>query len=125
MADQDPKITNERITLDINEEQRALIQCAADLQSRGNISAFILASALDRAAAVLRSYEETQLRAEERDRFYSFLANPPPPAEALISLFAEDNVGQNFNIVVVPNEDKHLDALPGSSWGLRPDAQYT
>ncbi|MDE2482373.1 MAG: DUF1778 domain-containing protein [bacterium] len=79
----------ERIAIRANSEEKALFQRAADLETKGDLSAFILASAEARAKLVLRSYEETELHEAERERFYAFLANPPEPSEALVALFAE------------------------------------
>jgi uncharacterized protein (DUF1778 family) len=92
--DDEPDRINMRTTVRI----KRMLQEAANIQSHGDLSAFMLQCAEERAATVIRSLEESELRAEDRKRFYEFLLDPPEPSQALIELFAQ-RPSEQFRVV--------------------------
>jgi uncharacterized protein (DUF1778 family) len=93
-GDREPDRINMRTTVGI----KRMLQEAANLSNHGDLSAFILGIAEERAENVLRLYEESTLLNEDRERFYAFLENPPKPSEALVALFARQP-SENFRVV--------------------------
>jgi uncharacterized protein (DUF1778 family) len=87
-----------RIHMRTTVQVKRTLQEAADIETHGDLSAFLLQCAEERAEIVIRSLEETQLRAEDRKCFYDFLLNPPEPSQALIDLFAEQP-SERFRVV--------------------------
>jgi len=88
----------DRINMRTTALVKRMLQEAADIESHGDLSAFILQCAGERAAVVIRSLEESELRAADRKRFYEFLLNPPEPSQALIELFAQ-HPSEQFRVV--------------------------
>lgn len=93
-GDREPDRINMRTTVGI----KRMLQEAANISNHGDLSAFILSIAEERAENVLRSYEESTLLNEQRERFYAFLENPPKPSEALVALFARQP-SEKFRVV--------------------------
>ncbi len=100
LKDRDSQRDNEpdRINMRTTVKVKRMLQEAANIDSHGDLSAFILKCAEERAAAMMRELEETELRAEDRERFYAFLLNPPEPSQALIELFAQPP-SEQFRVV--------------------------
>jgi uncharacterized protein (DUF1778 family) len=81
-------IRTDRIDVRTNPEVKSVIERAAQL-SHKSVSAYILESALQRAQEEIHETERLILSGTERESFFSALANPPSPNEALKALFAD------------------------------------
>jgi uncharacterized protein (DUF1778 family) len=79
-----------RINVRVTDKQKNILAEAAQIETEGDLSKFILNSAEERAQHILRQREETVLSAEIRERFYDLLLNPPEPSEALKALFSTE-----------------------------------
>ena len=77
-----PKRASARIDARLTPEQKAVIQHAADLQSR-SISDFVVDTAYAAAERTIREHEIITLSAQESVRFAEALLNPPTPSERL------------------------------------------
>lgn len=76
-----------RIAARITEEQKVLLQRAADLQGR-SLSDFVIESAQRAAEAVIREREIITLSTEDSRAFAEALLSPPAPNERLRDAFA-------------------------------------
>lgn len=76
-----------RFAARISEEQKVLLQRAADLQGR-SLSDFVIESAQRAAEAVIREREVITLSAEDSRAFAEAMLNPPEPNERLRAAFA-------------------------------------
>src|SRR5262245_41845133 len=72
----------ERLEARVSAEQKALLQCAADIQGR-SLSDFIIGSAQQAAEEVIRTHQIITLTAEDSRLLVEALLNPPPPNERL------------------------------------------
>ncbi len=64
---------------------------AAAYETGGDLSAFLIAAALERADRVLARREVLQIDDSMRERFYSAMLAPPIPSEALRQFIAEED----------------------------------
>ncbi|HEX7043577.1 MAG TPA: DUF1778 domain-containing protein [Burkholderiales bacterium] len=81
---QRPKtVATERIDVRVSPEAKKLLIRATELLG-SNLTAFVLESAQERAAAVVERYERLHLSDRDRDRLLDALDNPPPPSERLL-----------------------------------------
>jgi uncharacterized protein (DUF1778 family) len=76
-----------RLATRITEEQKILLQRAADIQGR-SLSDFVIESAQRVAEAVIRAHEVITLSTEDSRAFAEALLNPPAPNERLREAFA-------------------------------------
>ncbi len=76
-----------RLAMRITEEQKILLQRAADLEGR-SVSDFVIESAQRAAEAVIREHEIITLSTEDSRAFAEALLNPPAPNERLREAFA-------------------------------------
>jgi len=76
-----------RLAARITEEQKVLLQRAADLQGR-SLSDFVIESAQRVAEAVIREREVITLSTEDSRAFAEAMLNPPAPNERLRAAFA-------------------------------------
>ena len=76
-----------RLAARITEEQKVLLQRAADLQGR-SLSDFVIESAQRAAESVIREHEIITLGTEDSQTFAKALLNPPAPNERLREAFA-------------------------------------
>jgi uncharacterized protein (DUF1778 family) len=67
----------------ITEEQKALFLQAAALGGHNTLTDFIITSAQEKAAALVKEYEVLQLSRKDRQIFIDALLNPPAPSERL------------------------------------------
>jgi len=77
-----PSTKTARLDARVSQEQKALIQRAADLQGR-SLTDFIVASLQESAKRAIEEHEVIVLSAEARRVFIEALLNPPEPNEAL------------------------------------------
>jgi uncharacterized protein (DUF1778 family) len=70
---------------------------AAAYETGGDLSAFLIAAALERADRVLAQREVLQIDDTTRERFYSAMLAPPLPSETLRRFIAEEDA--RFRIV--------------------------
>ena len=83
---------SERIDLRTNSEVKSIIERAAQLRHT-TISAYLLDSALQKAIQDIRETETLLIHDSDREMFFSALANPPEPNEALYALFGDAKRG--------------------------------
>mgnify|MGYP001318915413 FL=1 len=83
---------SERIDLRTNSEVKSIIERAAQLRHT-TISAYLLDSALQKAIQDIRETETLLIHDSDREMFFSALANPPEPNEALCALFGDAKRG--------------------------------
>ena len=76
------KQASARIDARLTPEQKAVIQHAADLQSR-SVSDFVIECAYAEAERTIREHEIITLSAQESMRFAELLLDPPAPGERL------------------------------------------
>lgn len=76
-----------RLAARISEEQKVLLQRAADLQGR-SLSDFVIESAQRAAEAVIRELEIITLSVEDSRAFAEAMLNPPAPNDRLREAFA-------------------------------------
>ncbi len=83
---------SERIDLRTNSEVKSVIERAAQLRHT-TISAYLLDSALQKAKQDIRETETLLIHDSDREKFFSALAKPPEPNEALCALFGDAKRG--------------------------------
>jgi uncharacterized protein (DUF1778 family) len=81
-----------RLAARISEEQKVLLQRAADLQGR-SLSDFVIESALRAVEAVIREREVIILSTEDSRAFAEAMLNPPAPNERLRAAFVRYQPG--------------------------------
>lgn len=79
-----PARANERIDARLSAEQKAIIQRAADIESR-SVSDFVIANAYEAAKQVIREHDTIILSVQESRRFAELLLNPPAPTERMLA----------------------------------------
>lgn len=75
-----------RIEMRVTPEQDALIRQAADLE-HATVTAFVLETVAERAAAVIEQHRDVTLSNTAFDRFVSALDDPPQAVPQLTDLF--------------------------------------
>ncbi|MBQ0165696.1 MAG: DUF1778 domain-containing protein [Treponema sp.] len=81
-----PALKNERIDLRINDEEKKLLERAAELKHL-SLSSYIITTSLKQAKIDLDEEEVLLLADQDRNRILAALENPPEPNEALKRLF--------------------------------------
>ena len=71
-----------RLEARVSADQKALLQYAASLSGR-TLSEFVVASAQEAAASLIRESESIRLNRKEQVAFVSALLNPPAPSARL------------------------------------------
>lgn len=79
-------IREERIEFRVRPETKDLLIRASELIG-GNLTAFVLESAQQRAVEVIERYERLRLTDNDRDRLLAALEKPPAPAATLRKAF--------------------------------------
>jgi uncharacterized protein (DUF1778 family) len=72
-----------RIDLRVSQEQKELLERAADLRGM-SLSTYVLSHCLPAAQAELEVHQKLVLSDRDRDLFLELLANPPKPEKALV-----------------------------------------
>ena len=75
-----------RVSTDVKE----MLEQAAALSTGGDVTAFVLGAATDRARRIIADLEVTRIDDESRRRFYDLLLKPPAPSKALKKLLSAD-----------------------------------
>lgn len=81
-----PALKNERIDLRTNDEEKKLLERAAELKHL-SLSSYIITTSLKQAKIDLEEEEIVLLSNQDRNRILAALENPPEPNEALKRLF--------------------------------------
>lgn len=81
-----PALKNERIDLRTNDEEKKLLERAAELKHL-SLSSYIITISLKQAKIDLEEEEILLLSNQDRNRILAALENPPEPTEALKRLF--------------------------------------
>lgn len=81
-----PALKNERIDLRTNDEEKKLLERAAELKHL-SLSSYIITTSLKQAKIDLDEEEGLLLTNQDRNRILAALENPPEPTEALKRLF--------------------------------------
>ena len=81
-------VRSERINLRLSEVAKRRIKQAAYVEGK-TVSAFIVASALEKAEKIVRGHEMVTLAREDAIRFFDALADPPPPNDRLRAALEE------------------------------------
>jgi uncharacterized protein (DUF1778 family) len=72
---------NQRLEARVTPDQKRLIERAAELRG-STVTDFVVASAQQAAADVIRDFETLVLRDQARDVFINAILNPSPPNDA-------------------------------------------
>jgi uncharacterized protein (DUF1778 family) len=80
-----------RVHLRLSHETKTLLEEAAAVSTGGDLTAFMIAAATERAHRVLSDLEVTRISEPSRRRFYELMLNPPEPSDALKRLLAVDH----------------------------------
>lgn len=81
-----PALKNERIDLRTNDEEKKLLERAAELKHL-SLSSYIITTSLKQAKIDLDEEEVLLLSSKDRNLILAALENPPEPTEALKRLF--------------------------------------
>lgn len=81
-----PALKNERIDLRTNDEEKKLLERAAELKHL-SLSSYIITTSLKQAKIDLDEEEVLLLANQDRNLILAALENPPEPTEALKRLF--------------------------------------
>ncbi len=81
-----PALKNERIDLRTNDEEKKLLERAAELKHL-SLSSYIITTSLKQAKIDLDEEEVLLLSNQDRNLILAALENPPEPTEALKRLF--------------------------------------
>ena len=73
---------NERFGSRVTAEEKAILQQAADLESR-SLTDFVMSSAHERAIKVIKEHEQITLSQKDSKLFIHALLNPREPSESL------------------------------------------
>lgn len=77
---------NNRINIRVSDDDKEMLELAAQY-SKQSLSSYIVDIVLKQAELDIKKNETITLNNEQRDLFLKILDNPPPPNEALRSLF--------------------------------------
>ena len=77
---------NNRINIRVSDDDKEILELAARYSKR-SLSSYIVDIVLKQAELDIKKNETITLNNEQRDLFLKILDNPPPPNEALKSLF--------------------------------------
>lgn len=77
---------NNRINIRVSNDDKEMLELAARY-SKQSLSSYIVDIVLKQAELDIKKNETITLNNEQRDLFLKILDNPPPPNEALKSLF--------------------------------------
>ncbi len=77
---------NNRINIRVSDNDKEMLELAARY-SKQSLSSYIVDIVLKQAELDIKKNETITLNNEQRDLFLKILDNPPPPNEALKSLF--------------------------------------
>ena len=77
---------NNRINIRVSDDDKEILELAARY-SKQSLSSYIVDIVLKQAELDIKKNETITLNNEQRDLFLKILDNPPPPNEALRSLF--------------------------------------
>ncbi|HEV2641600.1 MAG TPA: DUF1778 domain-containing protein [Candidatus Elarobacter sp.] len=80
----------DRIHLRVARDVKDMLEQAAALSTGGDVTAFVVGAAADRARLVLSDLEVTRVDDSSRRRFYDLVMNPPEPSDRLKKLLASD-----------------------------------
>ena len=78
----------DRLGFRLDEQTKALIQRAAELEHR-KVSDFCVAALTDAARRTIAEHETLTLSAKDREAFFEALVNPPEPNERLVRALAD------------------------------------
>jgi uncharacterized protein (DUF1778 family) len=81
---------DDRIHLRVARDVKDLLEQAAAVSTGGDVTAFVIGAAAERARRVLSDLEVTRIDDASRRRFYDLMMNPPEPSAALKKLLAFD-----------------------------------
>jgi uncharacterized protein (DUF1778 family) len=90
-----PATGRERMHLRLARDVKEMLEQAAALSTGGDVTAFVVGAAAERARRVLGDLEVTRIEDASRQRFYDLVMNPPAPSAALKKLLASNT----FNVV--------------------------
>jgi uncharacterized protein (DUF1778 family) len=79
---------DERISLRVSSQEKALLEKAAALETAGDLTRFVTSAAIREARTTIEEHGVSWVTDDIRERFYSLLLNPPAPNEALVKLMA-------------------------------------
>ena len=82
--------SRDRIHLRVARDVKDMLEQAAAISTGGDVTAFVIGAAADRAHRVLSELEVTRIDHETRRRFYDLVLNPPEPSDALKKLLGFD-----------------------------------
>jgi uncharacterized protein (DUF1778 family) len=80
----------DRLHLRVARDVKEMLEQAAALSTGGDVTAFVVGAAAERARRVLSDLEVTRIEDDTRRRFYDLMMNPPEPSDALNTLLASD-----------------------------------
>jgi len=86
-----PRAAQARVDFRVLVSVKARFQEAAAYETGGDLSAFLVAAALERADRVLAQHEVLHLDEATRARFYAAMRAPTTPSELLRQLVNEDD----------------------------------
>jgi uncharacterized protein (DUF1778 family) len=84
----EPQVKQERFNARLSEEQKAILQRAADLQGM-SLSDFVLSTAQDEALRVIESHEIIRLSQKDSAAFLQALESPSAASEDVMNRFAK------------------------------------
>jgi len=84
----EPQVKQERFNARLSEEQKAILQRAADLQGM-SLSDFVLSSAHDEALRIIEAHEIIRLSKRDSEAFLQALESPPAASQHVIERFAK------------------------------------
>lgn len=87
-AKRNPRIRAERLGFRVDEQTKALIERAAQLERR-KVTDFCVTALTDAARRTIAEHETLVLSDRDRAVFFDALINPPAPSERLQRAFAE------------------------------------
>jgi uncharacterized protein (DUF1778 family) len=83
-----PQVKQERFNARLSEEQKAVLQRAADLQGM-SLSDFVLSSAHHEALRIIEAHESIRLSKRDSEAFLQALESPPAASQHVIERFAK------------------------------------
>ncbi|HEY9179179.1 MAG TPA: DUF1778 domain-containing protein [Candidatus Baltobacteraceae bacterium] len=88
MAMLEPQVKQERFNARLSEEQKAILQRAADLQGM-SLTDFVLSSAHDEALRIIEAHEIIRLSQRDSEAFLQALESPPAASKHVIERFVK------------------------------------
>jgi uncharacterized protein (DUF1778 family) len=82
----EPQVKQERFNARLSEEQKAILQRAADLKGV-SLSDFVLGTAHDEALRIIEAHEVIRLSQRDSIAFLEALENPPAASDKVIERF--------------------------------------